>query len=661
MKKALVLALLVAAVAWGVEVASVGVWAWGSTVRSVGVDNFIDEIHSNGITDVFLLVKGVDGSYTFNTLDSLIDARNARGYTLPRIHAWVICFNDQSWGGWVDPENTSYRNYLLGTIFSPLIREHDIDGVNLDCIRYPGTASGNTAPITSFCQAVRETIEAAGKGDRIIYSAAVMPEMSSNASLYGQDYGDMAQYLDVLLPMSYTHNYYSSPRWVGSTVRYIVDEINSETDGHCQVWVALQSKDDNGVFASAQELWASIVHSLNAGATGFNYFVYPITGEQYSLISLFTGDTSFVPDTSDTSSPSDTTTPPDTIPPPSDSCLSYDDAVTVCVNVANWIESNQRAPAYASSPIGNLTMDQVFYLCASLTADLCADSTRPYYCLHFPNSLPSGPFGDVYAGVCTTYAAMAQNAKAFVDSNNTCPNYVTSELGRVRFWEALYMFARVVRWYHDHGSDPGSAYIRPVPGFITDAYSSYTGDTWHCPASDPDIRTQAMQIIENISNQANSGSLSNDDAMYQAAEAIHYWVSGNKTYCFYYDTRYGAYDAIFNYSCLNCVDHAHAVVALARAVGIPARYRHATCWFGSSTYGHVWAYLYINSTSYHTGSDGSAGWWDADASMDLDFGDHKPIYSNHGTYYELPFLFRMANPAPPDVVNISDEDPCTTE
>ena len=627
------------------ELSSIGVWVWGSTVRSVGAFNFVDEMHNHNISDIFLLMKGVDGSYTFSTLDSVILARDNRGYDSLRVHAWVICFNDNSWGGWVDPENTSYRNYLLGTIFSPLIREHNIDGVSLDCIRYPGTASGNTAPITSFCQAVKETIAAAGKSNEVILSAAVMPEMSSNAYLYGQDYGDMGQYCDVLLPMSYTHNYYSSPRWVGSTVSYIVDELTSDGDSTCEVWVALQSRDDNGVYASATEIQASIQSALSMGANGFNYFVYPITDEQYAVAALY--NAVFVPDTSDT------TTPPDTIPPPSDSSLTYEQAVDVCVNVANFVDSYKRAPAYASSPIGDITMDNVFYICASLTADLCAGSTATYYSLHFPNSIPSSGWGEVYAQLCTTYATMAQSAKSFVETNDACPNYVTSEFGKVRFWESLYIFSRVVRWFHDHGSDPGSAHIEPVPGFVTDAYSDWTGDTWHCSPSNYDIQTKAMQIIESISNEANANSLSNDEAMRQAAEAVHYWVSDNKSYCYYYDTRYGSYDAIFNYSCLNCVDHAHAVNALARAIGIPARYRHATCWFGSSTYGHVWAYLYVNGTSYHTGSNGASGWWDCDASSNLTFGDHKPIYSDHGTYYELPFLFRLANP--PEIYNCQNE------
>ena len=48
----------------------------------------------------------------------------------------------------------------------------------------------------------------------------------------------------------------------------------------------------------------------------------------------------------------------------------------------------------------------------------------------------------------------------------------------------------------------------------------------------------------------------------------------------------------------NCVDHAHLVIALCRAAGIPARYVHGqNCVFSSGLVtGHVWAQILVDGT-----------------------------------------------------------------
>ena len=48
----------------------------------------------------------------------------------------------------------------------------------------------------------------------------------------------------------------------------------------------------------------------------------------------------------------------------------------------------------------------------------------------------------------------------------------------------------------------------------------------------------------------------------------------------------------------NCVDHAHLVVALSRAAGLPARYVNANnCKFSSGyVSGHVWAQVLVGNT-----------------------------------------------------------------
>ena len=115
------------------------------------------------------------------------------------------------------------------------------------------------------------------------------------------------------------------------------------------------------------------------------------------------------------------------------------------------------------------------------------------------------------------------------------------------------------------------------------------------------------------------------------AKAIFNYVRDTVSYSFYYDTRYGAVGTL-NAKTGNCVDHAHAVIALYRAADLPARYVHGTCTFSSGgTYGHVWAQVLIGDTwtvSDATSSRNSLGYvanWNTNS------------YSLHGYYAGIEF------------------------
>ncbi|MEM3397420.1 MAG: pseudomurein-binding repeat-containing protein [Thermoplasmata archaeon] len=756
----------------GTTVDSKGVWVLGTDVADAGAATLAGEFAQHGISDVFVLIKGVSGTYRFDRLEAMYE--NASKYGI-KVYAWVICFDDESWGGWVDPNSTSYRDYLKNNLFLPLSQNYDFDGVILDCIRYPGTANGNTYPITSFCQEVSAIIKFYRPGS--IIGAAVMPEMEVNAYNYGQNYTQMAQYLDVLLPMAYTHNYNQQPSWVSTVTQYVKQEALLGNP-NCKVWTAIQSIDDNGQYMTNTELQSCINSAISGGAEGVNFFKYPITSTQYQVIDqysvitatfeiqlypgwnlisfphilfqnsavkavfqpiwgkfdiIWTYDslagkwklydvkrpdldhpnhfvnvswrtgywiniTSQTPcklplygqyvgayalqlktgwnliayplltpktvsevfgnltveiieryDTNSSTmlSPMDKT---DLLIPgcgywvnvakdvvlhfeegtSNQTSLSKGEAIDACVRLANYIENYSRTPKYVTTSQGNLTMPQMLYISSKLVHDLYTGSTNTTYAVPSPD-YASNPFGEVYSGSLTPvqYDDMAYRVYRFIENNGVAPNYANSPIGKIRMWEILYINARIVRWNCYNGAMPSLAYVKPVPGFKTDANSQYTGATANCQATNGSIINKAMSIICTYSNQANNGTMNPNDAMYKAGEAVYTWVRDAKSYAYYYNTQYGAYSAIFEVSAINCCDHTHAENALARSVGIPAQYRHANCQFSSGVYGHVWGYFYINGR----------GWIDTDAiKKDGYFGYHYPIVEYKGTYYELPFV-----------------------
>jgi transglutaminase-like putative cysteine protease len=88
------------------------------------------------------------------------------------------------------------------------------------------------------------------------------------------------------------------------------------------------------------------------------------------------------------------------------------------------------------------------------------------------------------------------------------------------------------------------------------------------------------------------------------------YITWNTDYEYYACTRRGAIKTWSDRQG-NCCDMAHLMCALARSLGIPARYQHWLCQFSDSQEGHVWAGLYIpDAPSGTKGNDGN--WFYAD-------------------------------------------------
>lgn len=112
------------------------------------------------------------------------------------------------------------------------------------------------------------------------------------------------------------------------------------------------------------------------------------------------------------------------------------------------------------------------------------------------------------------------------------------------------------------------------PGGVGEEFLSMEG-----AASDPRIKEIAKNLVGNCPMVT--------------AYRIYKYVSEHISYSFYYNSQQGALGALSSGSA-NCCDQSNLHVALLRAAGIPAKYGHGTCQFTSGTYGHVWAYAFID-------------------------------------------------------------------
>ena len=261
---------------YGIEVGNtVALWVRQSVTNSISLDSLC----KLGIGNV-LLHEYAYRNYGANKVTSLANRAHELGMTL---HIWMQCFwwNDDI--GWRSPVidrvgDTPARydqdmfNDILGRA-SNYIDTAPIDGIHFDYIRFGGTASKHNFPddgitgigaITEFCRQAYVTLK--GKKSSLILSAALMGETAAQ-SYYGQDPGQMTQYIDVLMPMAYISSYgYSDSKNV-SVANWFADRA-----GNKEVWHGISTYNSNTQGLSAEQIYHDCYNIKSSRAHGVALF-----------------------------------------------------------------------------------------------------------------------------------------------------------------------------------------------------------------------------------------------------------------------------------------------------------------------------------------------------------------------------------------------------
>jgi Transglutaminase-like enzymes, putative cysteine proteases len=623
-----------------------GIWLRAEDVNKLN----ISEIKKAGITDIFIKSNILSAPSYKNVLTALLNKLKGTSF---RVHAWITCFKDAN-GNWIDPQgkysytvkvpdkkikykvwykswykyngkwkytwkyyyaykytyknvtkygyNQSKINSLISSI-SDIVKNYDIDGINLDYVRYPGNAykdSGSTAAVTSFVQKVYKSVKSIKP--KVAVSADLMPEGKMNAYYYGQNYTQLAKYLDFMVPMIYKGNYgydgstgtssngKSGTEWIGSTVKYIVSQAKGTP-----VIAGLQTyrSDKNLTPIPASELQGDIKAAGNNGADGYALFRYGLVDSKlYASQNSDSNQTKF----------------------------TMDQIKNAALSIKSFIESNHRLPNYVTIDTKQIKMSDMLRLMTAGVLQLNSGVKTPVVLKDIDP--PKNSTGDIINGTIgkSEYLTIAKNIESFIDANGIAPNYATSSLGKIQYESAIYMYSKIWGFYSTNKRLP--SYVTIDSGMLNllpSDMQKYLEPTNNCQSDDPQIKSLASSLTKGISSTYDKGT------------KIFNWVRDNLGYSFYYNTRYGAVGTL-NAKTGNCVDTSHLVIALARAAGIPARYVHGYCKFSSGTiYGHVWAQLYINGKWYDAdgisirNSLGVINNWDKDKS------------TIEGTYAELPF------------------------
>lgn len=187
-------------------------------------------------------------------------------------------------------------------------------------------------------------------------------------------------------------------------------------------------------------------------------------------------------------------------------------------------------------------------------------------------------------------------------------NYSTGEYaGNLLFQQALPAMARVMDYYRHNLA---------LPEKVSVWWSDFLRSANNCPVDDPVVVATMKEAVGSKTTAR------------EKAEAIFTYARDKWEWENYNNTKKGAVGTI-NAKGGNCCDMAHAVIAMCRAAGIPARYIHGQCYFSSSVIGHVIPEVYVDGQWYicdptNTNSTFGTPVW-------------KGMKTFNGLYSELPF------------------------
>ena len=259
------------------------IWLWSTHIEEWTADDaaLMKQMKALGYDHVLLNYAAFESSARTRT-KNFIEAAADAGIM---VHAWIQCFYSN--GNWVSPvidDENRYDQELFDNIIARAngyIDEWGVQGIHLDYIRFGGTAPNhNPSPevtavgaVTEFCRQIREAMDSRGEG--IILSAALMAENNA-AYYYGQDAGQMGQYIHVLMPMIYRYQSGGvayGVNWCQSMARMFADATDA------QVWAGLQTYDYAGTSVrglDAETIRADCNNFIGTGVSGVVLFRYAL-------------------------------------------------------------------------------------------------------------------------------------------------------------------------------------------------------------------------------------------------------------------------------------------------------------------------------------------------------------------------------------------------
>ena len=281
------------------------------------------------------------------------------------------------------------------------------------------------------------------------------------------------------------------------------------------------------------------------------------------------------------------------------------DAILAAAKVLKaHIQANNALPDYVIVNDEQYTLSQFLYLMSKAIGNINDGNLGNITVVGA--SSPGTPNGDKISTNInkTEYLDVASRVSQYIISNGQAPNYASSSAGKISYADLLDAFSRILAYYADNS--------KTLPNFVLINNTGGSG-------ASALVADKAKELVNGINSTRDK------------ADALFKFVRDKISYSSYFNTIYGAEGTLIKgYG--NCCDQAQLLVAMARSVGLTARFATGKCVFTSGLdVGHVWVQFYIGGkwvVADPTSTRNSLGViknWNTNS------------YINKGTYDVLPY------------------------
>ncbi len=347
----------------------------------------------------------------------------------------------------------------------------------------------------------------------------------------------------------------------------------------------------------------------------------------------------FVPSSYTTSQTSTAQEPAEDALPVSD---EYANVIAAAVSFKAYVDDKEAAPSsvtVGSTPYG---LSEFSHLIAQVIVNISnGDTTSALEILDLTE--PSNPSETSTATTITQteYLDLASRTVTWNQNNGVGANYMNSSIGHIHHHEAIYLYCQILAYYAENIALPSTANIytwAKLTGFTAgdatfgadfSAYAKYLVPTANCQSTNATIISVAKTGM--MYSSGDFGGYASPSNTYQAMFNLHEYLNAKTTYEYYMNTSRGALGT-WNDKYGNCCDMAHLMIACARSLGVPGRYRHAYCYFTSGLeVGHVWADVFCGTQFASYDRYNSDGWLTSDLVSYYNYLGYKTNTS--GTWY----------------------------
>jgi len=407
------------------------IWVYGKDMSSVNLQTLAND----GINNIFLNYAAI----SLNGRESVVNwIASANSYGI-KVHIWMQVLYH---GGWQNPiVNGAINQTLLNSDVQDAIEYASlpgISGINLDYIRYPGTAykiTGATDAVTTFVSKLVTAIK--NVNSSLIVSGSIMPETTNGPYYYGQDVSQLGKYLDIIVPMIYKGNYNQNSAWITTITKWYV----SNSAG-AAVWVGLQGyvSDNDVTVLSTTALTQDVKAAYDGGAYGVSIFRYGLTNlidfKNYNVTTTNT----------------------------SGSTISISLIGSAASSLKSLIEGSYAGQIPESVGINGVTYTtaQFLYFLTAAINEINSGSTTGVNIVSIKN--PSGSYGDTILTnmTKTDYVSLANTISNYMGTYQKVNTGLSTSYGTIQYDTMVYTFTKIMAYYYANGKLPSSVFVTDI-------------------------------------------------------------------------------------------------------------------------------------------------------------------------------------------------------